>query len=214
MKTIAQIFLSCFVAVILSVQVFANDGGVPYIEVLGVDPKGHVEGASITVYGGSTYELARTLPQNRMSAYNREIRFVSNSWLFDISCAGEYIRPTNGERRSDWACEFTLYKNRSGEAGGSTVPNSYPNRDGYKHAQVLGVNPKNLGMGQLFSIYGNDAYLFAQMLPQGGITLSSNVYWVHVGCVQNYVRPTTGEYRSDFKCSVDMGKNGQPIPRG
>ncbi len=67
---------------------------------------------------------------------------------------------------------------------------------------MLGIAPQ-ISTGTLFTFYGGNAVYFAQRLPSA-ITFSSAKYRVKLACQKNYKRPTTGELRSDYMCSLSV----------
>jgi hypothetical protein len=203
--------LAAFAVVSAAAQ--ADDGGIAVINVLGVSP-GTNPKAQVQIYGGSTKALYNVLPQTSVQEVHiRNIAFASSAYVVSVVCFQEYQRPTTGETREDYMCEFNVNDRKSADIDGDDTPilkfDDYVFFTPYAlktaDLSVLGVNPIGLNAGQGFAWYGAEAEMFATMIPST-LTFTSGTHRVVLNCSKNYVRPTTGEQRSDYMCQLGLAK--------
>lgn len=89
---------------------------------------------------------------------------------------------------------------------------AHANDGSFIYLDVLGVAPGKMqgvaGTGTSIDIYGNDAVRFAELFAYAPIheayqfDIVSNSWNVSIWCPKYYTRPTNGESRSDFMCSI------------
>ncbi len=193
---------------VFTLQAQANDGSIAVVEVLGVAP-GAANGSAVSVYGGNTKHLYDVMPVTAIPQIKwKSLYFASPGYAASINCHEEYVRPSNGETRFDYMCTFAIDSREN--SGVDWEDNNPWNPDwsdfsafsGSSAISVLGVAPGPV-TGQMFAFYGGDAERLAANLP-AKVTFSSPKYRVTLACQQNYKRPTTGEWRSDYMCSLNV----------
>lgn len=190
-----------------SFQAFANDGATAIVEVLGISPgPGITKKVETKFYGGQAEAFANVMPVSDVSG-GRSATFVSDLWIASLYCYKNYERPTNGETRSDWMCELQLLPKKGSwldqqDGGDKFWPNSgdFNVFAGHSENVVLGVVPPPKS-GHLFSFYGGNAGHFAAKMP-AAVSFQSKAHQVTIACQQGYQRPTTGQWRNDYMCSV------------
>jgi hypothetical protein len=200
---------------LLSLSAQANDGFFAYVDVLGVNPKNILPLAaqekSVQVYGGDTAELAALLPYNSIHEASY-MNFVSKGWNVSIACPKYYYRPTNGEYRSDFMCEFSINRFSVQELmeikGDSDYTQYYDLPTGNSlsgNYTALGINPNGVQKGTLFDIYGDDAYVLNEMINGSTLRFSSKAYTLKLSCQKEYQRPAGNmEFRDDYMCTLSL----------
>ena len=140
---------------------------------------------------------------------NRNVYFASEKWLASIYCQTEYDRPSNGEKRYDWMCFFSVVPRLGSEFDLEDTNKTYADEESFTFFQstpgdhdLLGIEPAPI-RGNLFKVYGNQLNLFAQQLP-GPLVFQSALYRVEINCRENYLRPSNGEARSDHMCEFNL----------
>lgn len=205
--------------ILLAVSLFigsfahANDGSFIYLDVLGVAP-GKMQavvdtGKSLDVYGKDAIRFAQLFEYAPIhEAYQFDM--ISKSWNVSIWCPKYYTRPTTGENRDDFMCHIQLNKfspeiladiKEYGDSDEVLAPLGTIDSG---TVSVLGINPNGIQKGILFEVYGNNAWVLNQSLNNSSMVLQSKAYKVSVGCVETYIRPTTGEVRDDYKCTFSL----------
>ncbi len=185
-------------------HVHAVNGDSAIVEVLGVAPSNNAQGKTIQVYGGQTRHLYEMLPDTGMGSYERKVTMLSRAWAVEFYCHREYERPTTGETRYDYMCEISLNRRSSvHQEGWEAYPEDFSAYYGNNPGQVLGINPGDADDGDFLSFYGGNTYILASSLPER-LILRSRAYTLTFSCWQDYQRPTTGEWRSDYMCTVTL----------
>lgn len=201
--------LILFAALILGSLVHADDGGIAVIDVLGVSPT-TVINSTVKVYGGDAKALYEVLPVTAIpQIIAKSIAIASPSYVISINCYQDYERPTTGEARSDFMCEFNVNTRKGSHIdedevdkwkaeASSFTPYSRKSSD----LAVLGIDPGTAPLSKpLYQFYGKNAEMLAKVLPFF-LGFQSKVYRFNQTCQQNYKRPTTGEMRSDYMCTA------------
>ncbi|MGE0527553.1 MAG: hypothetical protein AB7G93_12640 [Bdellovibrionales bacterium] len=193
-------------------QAFANDGGIAVIDVLGVMPGPARDQAEVKIYGGDVKALFDSLPSTSVGDYGKSLAIASRNNVVQILCTQEYDRPTTGQSRSDYECRFSVVRrSRSGIDTGQIdiirpTLSSFTRYRAHNEARVLGIDPGGMPMGEMFSFYGNEAWLWTRALPNR-LTFVSGLYQVQIACQREYERPTTGEWRDDYMCTGFLARN-------
>jgi hypothetical protein len=191
-----------------SIQAFANDGGIAVVDVLGVAPAAPLN-TEITVYGNQLEKFYNVLPVTFVYPEQyKSLYFASPKYAASVFCKQEYERPTTGETRTDYMCTFKAETRE--DAGVDNEDNnpfpveasSFTAFSGSSNLSVLGVAP-GIASGNVFSFYGGQAKYLAQRIPSA-LKFSSGKYRVTLACQKNYKRPTTGELRSDYMCTLSV----------
>lgn len=191
-----------------SLQAFANDGGIAVVDVLGVAPVAPLN-TEVTVYGKQLEKFYNVLPVSFVYPEQyKSIYFASAGYAVGINCQQEYVRPTTGETRTDYMCTFKT-QTRADAGVDLEDNNPFPVEasnffpySGSSNLSVLGVAP-GISNGTVASFYGGQAKYLAERIP-ASLKFSSGKYRVTLGCVKNYKRPTTGEQRSDYMCTLSV----------
>jgi hypothetical protein len=134
MKTILATLCLCLFAS----SALANDGGMAYIDVQGVNPKEKAQdGTTIEFYGKDAANFMRLLPNYSSIEYSmlpenvskllqdneRGVALISNGWTLMFNCRagkieynGDYSDPNNGQFVSqEPSCTISLNKNQDPE---------------------------------------------------------------------------------------------------
>lgn len=196
-----------FSALLLAVsfQAQANDSAIAIVEVLGVNPGANVSEVTTSFYGGQAKRFADVMPVSDVVG-GRSATFVSDLWVASFWCSKQYERPTNGQWRDDWMCTINLSTRNKSGVDGTDGDKFYPNIGDFStfnsgsNNPVLGIVPAKKS-GHLFSFYGKNAGFFASRMPES-VFFQSPRYDITITCNQHYERPTTGEWRNDYMCSV------------
>lgn len=194
-------------ALVTGLQAHANDGGIVTVDVLGIAPAAGVSTTEVKVYGEDTRKLAQVLPVTDVMG-GRSVHLVSGQWAASIYCEKQYGRPSNGETRTDWMCTFSLQtRAESGvddQDGEKAVGEAkdFTRFTGSPELRALGIVPGG-NSGTVFNVYGERLNLLATKLPPT-LTFNSDAYQVEFLCERSYRRPTTGEMRNDYFCSLQV----------
>ncbi len=198
--------LAAFAA--FSMQAFANDGGIAVVDVLGVAPVAPLN-TEITVYGNDLADFYNVLPTTFVFPEQfKSLYFASGKYAASVFCQKEYNRPTNGEPRNDYMCTFKAQTREDAEVDDeennpfNPQASDFASFSGSSNVSVLGVAPA-ISNGTLFSFYGGQASYLAQRLPSS-VKFTSGKYRVTLGCKKTYKRPTTGETRNDYMCTLSV----------
>lgn len=182
----------------------ANDSGIALIDILGVAAGTSISKSEVMVYGGDTKSLYDVLPVTSVGNW-KTLYLLSGQYAVYIWCSEEYDRPTNGEKRNDYSCTMGMKTRAAANSDLEEVDHPYV-EDHQLHSfhgsnvtHVLGISAKTTG--RLFSFYGENAGILARKLPKRLKFQSAN-FTVRLSCDKQYRRPTTGELRDDYMCSV------------
>jgi hypothetical protein len=194
---------------VFAIQAHANDGSIAVVDVLGIAPNAP-NTSWIAAYGGNTKRLYDVLPVTAIPEIKwKSLFFASPSYAVTINCHEEYQRPTTGETRYDYMCSFHIDSRENSGVDWEennpwyASPDDFFSYVGSSSITALGVYPGPVKNGKFFSFYGGNAQYFAERIPSA-LTFSSPKYRLKLACQKDYQRPTTGEWRSDYMCTVSV----------
>lgn len=199
----------CLIALAFGLQAHANDSGYALIDVLGVAPATEISKSDVKVYGGDTKALYDVLPVTSVGNW-KSLLLLSGQYAVSLNCSEEYDRPTNGEARKDYMCEFKVNTRKEADGWLEEVDKSYVNDSsmtpysGNHVARVLGISAQSTG--EIFSFYGEQAGVLARQLPSP-LKFQSAAYTATLACARNYHRPTNNELRNDYMCKLSVSGN-------
>ncbi len=83
-----------FLIAVSATSAFANDGGVAFIDVKGIDPAGLQHGEGVKIHGGDAVKLFDLLPPASsampgQSKKHHSLALVSDGWNLFINCNNE-----------------------------------------------------------------------------------------------------------------------------